>query len=723
MHPHNKEAAAPAGWTLRWAFGEVSVQALGGMLAPLTLVLPDGKTISPLQVAPWGVDNDPALPGVLRRLRGEWPCLPYGASKAPGNLPDGWSARAAEDAWDHGYTANHDWQLVSQTSEALVIAIDYPAGSAIQRLVRTVRPVPEAPAIEVELTIHARERVQLPLALHPTFAIPPSGVQITSATAARIYTYPVPTEPGVSRLLPNAAGHTLDAMPTVTGTQAFTRLPLPYATEELMQMVDCQPPFTLRYLEAQVEVQLDWDTDVLPDALIWISNAGRSHAPWSGRHYALGIEPMSGFFDLGRVVTPDPGHPLAAKQGVQLNPAQPLRVCYRISAASVPSPAKPRRLRLGMVGGGQGAFIGAVHRLAARLDDEYELVAAAPSSNPARALQSGLDMRLQPERIYTDFRAMARQEAARADGIDVVAIVVPNHLHFEVAQAFLEQGLHVLCDKPLTTRLADAQTLLALARQKNCLFGLTHNYSGYPLVRAARELVATGVLGELRIVQVEYAQDWLAQPLEASGNRQASWRTDPALAGPAGCLGDIGSHAAHLAEFVTGQVPSQISAELCTFVPGRRVDDHVQIQLRYASGARGLLWASQVACGEENGLRLRVYGSKAALRWCQESPNELWLTELGQPARRLTRGMACLPQPASDASRLPQGHPEGFIEAFAQLYRDFAQAVRQHPGQSGVPAAQNGVPGLEEGIRSLAFIEAAMRSSQQDAAWVALPVT
>lgn len=371
-----------------------------------------------------------------------------------------------------------------------------------------------------------------------------------------------------------------------------------------------------------------------------------------------------------------------------------------------------------MVGGGQGAFIGAVHRLAARLDDDYELVAVAPSSNPERALQSGLDLRIAPERIYTDFREMARAESTRADGIDVVAVVVPNHLHFAVAQAFLEAGLHVICDKPLTTKRKDGEQLLALARQKNCLFGLTHNYSGYPLVRAARELVAAGTLGDLRIVQVEYAQDWLAQPLEDSGNRQASWRTDPALAGPAGCLGDIGSHAAHLAEFVCGQEPSQLSAELTSFVPGRRVDDHVQIQLRYASGARGMLWASQVACGEENGLRLRVYGSKASLRWQQEQPNELWLTELGQPAQRLTRGMANLPASALAATRIPQGHPEGFIEAFAQLYRDFAQDVRQH--QRGEPVLAPRVPGLEEGIRSLAFIEAALKSSATDAAWVAL---
>ena len=359
-----------------------------------------------------------------------------------------------------------------------------------------------------------------------------------------------------------------------------------------------------------------------------------------------------------------------------------------------------------------------MHRLAARLDDEYELVAAAPSSNPERAVASGLELRLAPDRVYTDFREMARIEAAREDGIDVVAIVVPNHLHFAVAWAFLEAGLHVICDKPLTTHRADGEKLLALSREKKCLFGLTHNYSGYPLVRAARDLVASGALGELRIVQVEYAQDWLAQPIEESGNRQASWRTDPALAGPAGCLGDIGSHAAHLAEFVTGVSPTEISAELTSFVPGRRVDDHVQVQLRYASGARGLLWASQVACGEENGLRLRVYGSRGALRWQQEQPNELWFIELGQAGRRLTRGMADLPASASDATRIPKGHPEGFIEAFAQLYRDFAVDVHAH--RAGMQVTSQQVPGLKDGIRSLAFIEATLDSHRSGGAWKAV---
>jgi hypothetical protein len=322
------------GWTLHWPFGAVTVQALGGMLAPLTFQLPNGQTISPLQVAPWGSPADPALPGVLRKLRGEWPCIPYGASRPPANLPPGWLGHAADDAWDHGFTANHDWTLIEQTDGVLRVGIDYPPGHAIARLERTVRPDPHSPAIEVELTVFVRATVRVPLALHPTFAVPPQGLEIAQARATRIYTYPVPTEPGVSRLTPNTFGDALDAMPVATGVQDFTHLPLPFATEELMQMVDCKPPFCVRYSGDAIEVRLDWDTAVLPDALIWISNGGRTNAPWSGRHFALGIEPMSGFFDLGRVVTPGDEHPLAAQHGIEIHPANPLKVRYAISAGS-----------------------------------------------------------------------------------------------------------------------------------------------------------------------------------------------------------------------------------------------------------------------------------------------------------------------------------------------------------------------------------------------------
>jgi predicted dehydrogenase len=392
-------------------------------------------------------------------------------------------------------------------------------------------------------------------------------------------------------------------------------------------------------------------------------------------------------------------------------------------SASTTVPVCQRPLRWGLVGGGQGAFIGAVHRIAARLDAQYTLVAGALSAHPERARASGAELGLDPARCYADFRAMARAEAARPDGIEVVSIATPNHLHHPVALAFIEAGIHVLCDKPLTTSLAQAVELRERAQARGLCFGLTHNYSAYPLVRAARAMVAAGAIGELRVLQVEYAQDWLATELEASGQKQATWRTDPALNGPAGALGDIGTHAAQLAEFISGQVPAELSADLHTFVPGRRVDDHVQVMLRYApapgaaSGARGLLWASQVACGEENHLRIRLYGTRAALHWDQEQPNELIFHPAGEPARRLTRGMAGLPAVAAAATRVPAGHPEGYLEAFAQLYSDFAQDVRD--AQAGRIHAPR-VPGLDDGVRSLAFVEAVLRSSAANAAWTPL---
>ena len=323
------------GWQLNWAHGCVSVQALGGMIAPLEFRFANGQTVSPLHVAPWGAVEDAALPGVLRKLRGEWPCVPFGASRPPPGLPADWQTQNADDGWDHGFTANHDWHLVEQTQTLLKIAIDYPPGHAIRRLERTIRPDPNAASVEVLLTVFARAATQMPVALHPTFVVPPEGVELLAPPASRIYTYPVPTEPQVSRLRPNTFGTTLSAMPSDEGPLDFTRLPLPFATEELMQLVDCQPPFRLRYPHQAVEVKLDWDSQALPDALVWISNGGRAHAPWSGRHYALGIEPMSGFFDLGRVVVPTDGHPLAKNKGIVVDPLHPFEVRYALSATQI----------------------------------------------------------------------------------------------------------------------------------------------------------------------------------------------------------------------------------------------------------------------------------------------------------------------------------------------------------------------------------------------------
>ncbi|WP_245639857.1 Gfo/Idh/MocA family protein [Paraburkholderia heleia] len=374
-----------------------------------------------------------------------------------------------------------------------------------------------------------------------------------------------------------------------------------------------------------------------------------------------------------------------------------------------------RRLRLGMVGGGEGAFIGAVHRIAARLDDSFELVAGALSSDAARAQSSAEALGL--ARSYDHWREMASVEGAREDGIDAVAIVTPNHLHAPVAHAFMEAGIHVICDKPLAVSLAEGEALARHARDANLVFALTHTYSGYPLVRDARERVEAGEIGEVRIVQVEYAQDWLATPVETGGaNRQAMWRTDPALAGPAGCLGDIGTHAWQLAAFVSGLVPQALAAEVHTFVPGRRVDDHVQAMLRYANGARGMLWASQVASGAENALRLRVYGTKASLAFDQEEPNVLWFTPQGGAAQRLTRGRVT-GAAARHATRVPPGHPEGYLEAFAQLYRDAAAQILAREAGEPAPPASRLLTTVDDGVEGLRFIEAVLASSAAGGAW------
>jgi predicted dehydrogenase len=379
-----------------------------------------------------------------------------------------------------------------------------------------------------------------------------------------------------------------------------------------------------------------------------------------------------------------------------------------------------RRLRLGMVGGGQGAFIGAVHRIAARLDGRYELVAGALSSDAARARDSAAELHIAPDRAYASFAEMAEREAARADGIDVVAVVTPNHMHAAPVRAFAERGIHVICDKPLTHRLEDALELAGVVRQAGIVFGLTHNYTGHPMVRQAREMIAAGEIGALRVVQVEYAQDWLTTRLEASGQKQAGWRTDPARSGAAGSVGDIGTHAFNLAEFVTGMECESLAAELTAFVPGRALDDNAQMLLRFGGGARGMLWSSQVAPGNENGLRLRVYGEKGGLEWEQEQPNQLLHAPYGAPPRLLSRaGPGALPV-ASHASRIPAGHPEGYLEAFAQLYRDLAEQITARiEGRQPDPACLL-VPGLEAGLRGMRFISAAVESSRNNAAWTAI---
>lgn len=379
-----------------------------------------------------------------------------------------------------------------------------------------------------------------------------------------------------------------------------------------------------------------------------------------------------------------------------------------------------RRLRLGMVGGGPGAFIGAVHRIAARLDDHFELVAGALSSDPERSRAAALDLHIQADRAYPSFAEMASAEAVRGDRIDAVSIVTPNHLHYAVAKAFLAAGIHVICDKPLTTSLEDALDLAETVRRTGLVFGLTHNYTGYPIVRQARQMVSAGELGPLRVVQVEYAQDWLSTPLESTGQKQAVWRTDPAQNGPAGCLGDIGTHAYNLACFVTGLGCQQVAADLSTFVPGRPLDDNVQILLRFNGGARGTLWASQVAPGNQNNLSLRVYGEKAGLSWRQEDPNSLWFAPLGKPPMLISRAGPTASQTTAQASRLPPGHPEGYLEAFAQLYADLAeQIVARQAGSSPRPSSML-VPNVEDGVAGMRFISAVLESSRHNSAWTSI---
>ncbi|EEW24312.1 Gfo/Idh/MocA family protein [Rhodobacter ferrooxidans] len=373
------------------------------------------------------------------------------------------------------------------------------------------------------------------------------------------------------------------------------------------------------------------------------------------------------------------------------------------------------RLKLGMVGGGQGAFIGAVHRIAARLDGHWDLVAAALSSDPARAAASAAELGI--DRSYENYLDMAVAEAGRADGIDAVAIVTPNHLHAPVAEAFLRAGIHVICDKPLTATMAQAEHLAKVVAESGKQFILTHNYTAYPLIRQARAMVASGALGTIRLVNAEYLQDWLATPLEQTGSKQAEWRTDPARSGVGGAIGDIGTHALNLAGFVTGLQVTQLSADLTSFVPGRRLDDDAQVRLRFAGGAKGLLWASQVATGNENGLRLRVYGDKGGIEWQQENPNVLRFTPLGQPTQILTRaGAGSWPQ-AARVSRTPAGHPEGYLEGFATIYAEAAALIAHAKYGTPLDPAVT-APGLADGMLGMRFQVACVASSQADAAWV-----
>lgn len=381
-----------------------------------------------------------------------------------------------------------------------------------------------------------------------------------------------------------------------------------------------------------------------------------------------------------------------------------------------------RKLRFGMIGGGRGAFIGAVHRIAAIMDGRAELVAGAFSSDPARSRDSGADLFLDPSRVYGSYLEMATKEKAMpADRrLDFVIIVTPNHQHFPPAKAFLEAGFNVVCDKPVTLNLAEAKVLRKIVAKTKKVFVLTHNYTGNAMVKQARAMVRAGELGDIRKVVVEYPQGWLFNRLEASGQKQAAWRTDPKRSGAAGCMGDIGTHAENLAHFITGLEISELCADLSTFVPGRALDDDGNVLLRFKGGAKGILHASQISVGEENNLNIRIYGTKAGLEWHQEHPNELWVKFPDRPAQLWRRGNGYVGDAAKRATRIPAGHPEGYLEAFGNLYAEAFRAISAEVQGQPLPKDLD-FPTIDDGVYGMAFIETLVKSAKAGARWVKFP--
>jgi predicted dehydrogenase len=383
-----------------------------------------------------------------------------------------------------------------------------------------------------------------------------------------------------------------------------------------------------------------------------------------------------------------------------------------------------RKIRYGMVGGGRGAFIGGVHRIAANMDGQIELVCGAFSSDPQKSKDSGSDFYLPADRCYGSFEEMiAKESALPADQrMDFVSIVTPNHMHFPPAKAALEAGFHVLSDKPATLSLDEAKELAKIVKASGQLYGLTHNYTGYPLVKQAREMVHNGALGKIRKVVVEYPQGWLATRIEASGQKQAEWRTDPKRSGAAGCIGDIGTHAENLAEYITGLKIQELAADITTFVEGRALDDDGNVLLRFDNGAKGVLHASQISVGEENNLNIRVYGEKGGLEWHQNEPNTMLVKWLDQPMQVYRTANGYLGKAAQAAGRTPPSHPEGYLEAFANIYRNFASHIRHVIAGTTSDELVLDYPKIEDGVRGMAFIEAVVASSQKNAAWTPLGV-
>jgi predicted dehydrogenase len=376
-----------------------------------------------------------------------------------------------------------------------------------------------------------------------------------------------------------------------------------------------------------------------------------------------------------------------------------------------------RKIRIGMVGGGKDAFIGGVHRIALRLDGYYELVAGSFSSNFDNSKETGKNLGLAEDRIYKTYQEMAEKESARSDGIDVVSIVTPNHLHVPIAKIFADKGIHVICDKPLALSSEEAIDLKNIVENKKIIFALTHNYTGYPMVRHARSLIQKGDLGSIRVVQAEYPQDWLTTKAEDSGLKQAEWRTDPKRSGNGGCIGDIGTHAFNLIRFITGLKVEELSADIHTFVKGRLVDDNAQIMLRFEGGAKGSIWSSQVAVGNENNLKIRVFGENGGLEWRQEDPNYLHFTKFGHPTQRFTRGSGSASEEANNITRIPAGHPEGYLEGFANIYSDVSKKLFALINKQKYDPSNDCYPTIYDGVEGMKFIETVLESSNNNCKW------
>ena len=377
-----------------------------------------------------------------------------------------------------------------------------------------------------------------------------------------------------------------------------------------------------------------------------------------------------------------------------------------------------RKIRIGMVGGGKNAFIGGVHRIALRLDGYYELVAGSFSSNFDNSKETGKDLGLAEDRIYETYHEMAEKESARSDGIDVVAIVTPNHLHIPIAKIFAEKGINIICDKPLALSSEEAINLKNIVESKKLIFALTHNYTGYPMVRHARSLIQKGDLGSIRVIQAEYPQDWLTTKAEDSGLKQAEWRTDPKRSGDGGCIGDIGTHAFNLIRFITGLEVDELSADIHTFVKGRLLDDNAQIMLRFKGGAKGAIWSSQVAVGNENNLKIRVFGENGGLEWRQEDPNYLYYTKFGHPTQRVTRGSDSASEEANNVTRVPPGHPEGYLEGFANIYSDVCKSLFAQINNQNYDQSNDCYPTIYDGVEGMRFIETVLESSKNNSKWV-----